>query len=112
MLARAVDRLPAPHVCGGGCWYEPKLDGYRAIALVDDDRGVWLYSRRGARFNEAYPEIVNAVYEALPAGTVVDGELVRWSLSRSRRSAHRPLRLLPAPSSACVTSRRTPRRVG
>lgn len=79
MLARAVDRMPSPAGHRGGLRYEPKMDGFRCLASVNDDRGVELLSRRGRRMNEAFPEIVSVVFDALPAGTVVDGELVRWS---------------------------------
>jgi ATP-dependent DNA ligase len=78
MLAATVDQLPAPHQCRGGCRYEPKWDGFRAIALVDEHRGVRLVSRRLKRLNGAFPEVVMAVFETLPAQTVVDGEIVRW----------------------------------
>ncbi|REF00660.1 hypothetical protein [Thermomonospora umbrina] len=64
--------------CRGGCRYEPKWDGFRAMALVDAYRGVHLASRRLARFNDAFPEIALAVHDQLPPETVVDGEIVRW----------------------------------
>lgn len=79
MLAAAVDHLPAPDGCRGGCRYEPKWDGFRAIALIDDKRDVRLFSRRLKRLNDAFPEVVTALHDTLPAATVVDGEIVRWS---------------------------------
>ncbi|MCW2902665.1 MAG: ATP-dependent ligase [Streptosporangiaceae bacterium] len=79
MLARLAERLPAPDAVRGGYRYEPKLDGYRCIVIVDDQGGVRLRSRRGARMEGAFPEIVAAAAAHLPAGTVADGELVRWS---------------------------------
>ncbi|WP_254716471.1 ATP-dependent DNA ligase [Actinomadura sp. WMMB 499] len=78
MLAAAVERLPAPGACPGGCRYEPKFDGFRAIAIVDEAGAVLLASRRGIRFNEAFPEVVAAVAELVPSATVLDGEIVRW----------------------------------
>ncbi len=45
MLATTVDRIPPPQACPGGCRYEPKFDGFRAIALVDEG-AVQLSSRR------------------------------------------------------------------
>ncbi|MFD0684968.1 ATP-dependent DNA ligase [Actinomadura fibrosa] len=78
MLAESVDHIPEPRACPGGCRYEPKFDGFRAVALVDGNGGVHLSSRRRTRFNEAFPEIVAAVFAQLPPGTVVDGEIVRW----------------------------------
>ncbi|MFI7643406.1 RNA ligase family protein [Nonomuraea sp. NPDC049400] len=79
MLARTVASFPPGEP---GTWaYEPKLDGFRCLAFVDTDRGVHLQSRRGARFNEIFPEIAWAVHQHLPARTTVDGEIVRWSSS-------------------------------
>jgi ATP-dependent DNA ligase len=77
MLAKAVDRLPEGPA--GSLLYEPKMDGFRCIASTDADRGVHLRSRHGARLNETFPEVVWAVHDHLPAATVVDGEIVRWS---------------------------------
>jgi ATP-dependent DNA ligase len=79
MLAKSVGDFP-PGRPGSLC-YEPKLDGFRALALVNSDRGVHLQSRRGARLNEVFPEAAWAVYERLPAGSILDGEIVRWSPS-------------------------------
>ncbi|RKS68654.1 ATP-dependent DNA ligase [Actinomadura pelletieri DSM 43383] len=78
MLATAIDRIPPPRSCPGGCRYEPKFDGFRAIAIVDDGGAVRLSSRRRTRLDDAFPEIVAAVRERLAPGTVVDGEIVRW----------------------------------
>ncbi|MBE1537975.1 ATP-dependent DNA ligase [Actinomadura algeriensis] len=78
MLAAPVERVPEPQACPGGCRYEPKFDGFRAIAIVDEAGGVLLASRRRTRFNEAFPEVAAAVAELVPAATVLDGEIVRW----------------------------------
>ncbi|QKG18723.1 ATP-dependent DNA ligase [Actinomadura verrucosospora] len=78
MAATAIDHIPAETACPGGCRYEPKWDGFRALAIVNEDGGVRLWSRRLKSFNDAFPEVVLAVFDALPAGTVVDGEIVRW----------------------------------
>jgi len=64
-----VAKLPdAP----GWVW-EIKLDGYRAIAVKDG--AVALFSRHKKSLGKKFPYIVEAV-AGLPAGTVVDGELV------------------------------------
>jgi len=84
MLAAPVDRLPQPGVCRGGCAYEPKFDGYRALVFVQDadalggggGGGVVVQSRRGADITSSFPDIADAAGEQLPVGTVVDGELV------------------------------------
>jgi bifunctional non-homologous end joining protein LigD/DNA ligase-1 len=54
--------------------FELKWDGFRAIALRDAS-GVRLRSRRDRVMEPRYPEAVTAL-EALPPGTVLDGELV------------------------------------
>lgn len=76
MLARSIERLPPPR--SGGWRYEPKFDGYRALATIGDDSSVLVHSRRGTPLGPAFPEIVGALYAHLPAGTVVDGEIVCW----------------------------------
>jgi len=54
--------------------YEIKLDGYRCLAGKDDS-GMNLWSRRGNSLTSQFPAIAKA-YELLPAGTLVDGEIV------------------------------------
>lgn len=54
--------------------WEIKLDGYRALA-VKLESGVTLFSRRRKSLNRQFPYIVEALAD-LPAGTVVDGEVV------------------------------------
>jgi ATP-dependent DNA ligase len=78
MLAAAVSALPEGRALPGGCWYEPKFDGYRALLLVD-----WgvarVQSRRGADLSKAFPEVAAAATAQLPADTVLDGELLIWT---------------------------------
>ena len=71
MLSRSVDALPA----SGGWVYEPKLDGFRALPAVSGFSDVRSDSRRGKALDRYFPEIIAAAY-ALPAGLVLDGELV------------------------------------
>jgi ATP-dependent DNA ligase len=74
-----LDNIPSGRP---GAWaYEPKLDGFRGVVIVDGERGVHLHSRRGARLNETFPEIAWAASAHIPAGTVLDGEIVRWGIS-------------------------------
>jgi bifunctional non-homologous end joining protein LigD len=61
-----------PH--GDGWVLEPKWDGFRAIAHVDDERPR-LFTRRGRAHHDRFPRL-NAELRELPAGTVLDGELV------------------------------------
>jgi DNA ligase D-like protein (predicted ligase) len=70
MECLATVKLPS----GTGWVWEIKLDGYRALA-VKNANGVTLFSRRAKSLNKKFPYIVEALAD-LPAGTVVDGELV------------------------------------
>lgn len=79
MLATIVDRLPAAATGGrAGLRYEPKWDGFRCIARVDEGGKVELNSRRLRSMNQPFPDIARAVADAIPPETVVDGELVCW----------------------------------
>jgi DNA ligase D-like protein (predicted ligase) len=70
MECLAVAKLPE-----GAQWlWEIKLDGYRAIA-VRSGGAVALFSRHKKSLSKKFPYIVEAL-AGLPAGTVVDGELV------------------------------------
>jgi ATP-dependent DNA ligase len=65
-LARSATELPE----GEGWLYEPKLDGFRAIAFVDGDES-YVQSRNGKPLGRYFPEL------RFPAGRyVLDGELV------------------------------------
>lgn len=66
----AVTRLPE-----GPDWsYEVKLDGYRAQAI--HGTRFRLLSRRGNDFSAQFRESNRALASAVPAGSVIDGELV------------------------------------
>jgi bifunctional non-homologous end joining protein LigD len=70
MECLSVSKLPE-----GLEWlWEIKLDGYRALA-VKSGTGVTLFSRRRKSLNRQFPYIVEPLAD-LPAGTVVDGEVV------------------------------------
>src|SRR5439155_7997405 len=70
MECLAESKLPE----GSNFVWEVKLDGYRALA-VKSGTGVTLFSRRRKSLNRQFPYIVEALAD-LPAGTVVDGEVV------------------------------------
>ena len=72
MLATARRRLD-----GEGWAFEPKLDGWRAIVHVGEER-VSVYSRPGRNVTADLPQL-GALGGAVPAGTVLDGELVAGS---------------------------------
>lgn len=68
MLARIGEPFDSPaHL------FEPKWDGVRAIAYVDE-RGLRMHGRRRRDLAARYPEL--ALLADLPRGTVLDGELV------------------------------------
>ncbi len=75
MLARLVEQIPAPDQVLGGYAYEPKWDGFRCIVLRDGDL-VELTSRMNKQLTRYFPEVVQAVREALPDRCVVDAEIV------------------------------------
>lgn len=77
MLARHVTSMPPPGALRGGCVYEPKFDGYRALLFVGED-GCRVQSRRGHDITDAFQDVADAAHEQLPAGLVLDGELVVW----------------------------------
>lgn len=69
---------PAPRYLEVDQWaLEPKLDGWRAIVHVAPG-GVSVYSRPGREMSASLPHL-GALCEAIPPGTVLDGELVAGS---------------------------------
>lgn len=71
MLAKLADAVPA----GAGWLYEPKWDGFRAIVFRSAD-DVYLQSRDLKPLDRYFPELHAALADALPAGCVLDGEIV------------------------------------
>jgi ATP-dependent DNA ligase len=67
MEARVFEEIPV-----GAYAYEPKWDGFRALAWSDVPR---LDSRNQKPLLRYFPELLPAL-QALPSGTVVDGEVV------------------------------------
>lgn len=55
--------------------YQPKWDGFRIIVFSSGDEVV-LQPRRADDLAYAFPEVVAAVRDQIPSGTVLDGELV------------------------------------
>jgi len=70
MLAKSVKAIPE-----GDYLYEPKFDGFRAIAFRDGDE-VELSSRGEKPLTRYFPEVVAALKANLPERCVVDGEVV------------------------------------
>lgn len=58
-----------------GWLFEVKWDGYRAIAEIEQEGEVRLYSRNGLSFNQRYPAILKGLHQ-LKHAAVLDGEVV------------------------------------
>jgi ATP-dependent DNA ligase len=77
-LARSRANLPD----GDGWAYEPKYDGFRAIAFVDGDE-TYLQSRNGKPLSRYFPEL-----EFPPGRYVLDGEIVASSFDTLGQRIH------------------------
>lgn len=74
-LARAVETIPAESAMPGGSVYEPKWDGYRAVIVRQGDTArIW--SKQSNDLTDRFPDVAAAALQQLPAGVVLDGELV------------------------------------
>jgi ATP-dependent DNA ligase len=80
-LAKPVRDLPRPDALPGGVLYEPKWDGYRLV-VVRSGRTTRVWSKQGRDLSDRFPDVVAAAVAQVPAGTVVDGEVVVWNGSR------------------------------
>jgi bifunctional non-homologous end joining protein LigD len=71
MLATLSEALPR-----GGEWvYEPKLDGVRVMVYAQSGT-IKLFSRNRKPLEGAYPELVDALSQAVRGDAVLDGEVV------------------------------------
>jgi ATP-dependent DNA ligase len=82
---RAAGSADLPPASAGGAIYEPKWDGFRAIAWAGDD-GVRLQSRPGRDLSGYFPELCAVLSTCLPRRVVLDGELVIWDERAGRTS--------------------------
>jgi len=71
MLAKLADELPPD----GGYLYEPKWDGFRAIVFRSAD-DVFIQSRDLRPLDRYFPELHEVFLNQLPAGCILDGEIV------------------------------------
>ena len=78
MTARPATALPEDGQDGRDISFEPKLDGWRCITFHRANGRVVLQSRRRKPLTAYFPEIAMAVGERVPAGSVLDGELVAY----------------------------------
>ena len=65
--------------------WEPKLDGYRVLAFIDEN-GVKLRSRRGLELAADFPRLVAELAQQAVDGMILDGEIVAFDATASRRS--------------------------
>lgn len=86
MAARPVPQLPDEHH-SGSLTFEPKLDGWRCLTFHRLNGRVALQSRQQKPLTPYFPEIVVAIVQQIPAGTVLDGELVVYRDGRYDFSA-------------------------
>ncbi len=97
-LARSRSALPS----GDGCAYEPKWDGFRAIAFVDGDE-VELQSRNGRDLTRYFPELHFA-----PGRYILDGEIVIHGPSGQQEFGLLGQRIHPAKSRVAMLAEKTP----
>jgi ATP-dependent DNA ligase len=71
MLGKLADELPAD----GDVLFEPKWDGFRAIVFRGSE-DVFIQSRDLRPLDRYFPELHEALFDKLPDGCVVDGEIV------------------------------------
>src|SRR4029077_20624485 len=102
MLAKLADELPP----GGDYLYEPKWDGFRAL-VFKGERDLFVQSRDSRPLDRYFPELHDALLERLPAGCVLDGEIVIATAHGLDFDALQ-LRLHPAASRAAKLARETP----
>src|SRR3954464_7432368 len=99
-LARPRKTLPT----GEGWVYEPKWDGFRALAFVDGD-DVYLQSRNGRPLSRYFPEL------RFPAGRyVLDGEIVLFDEQGRQDFDALGQRIHPAESRIAMLAEQTPTR--
>src|SRR5919202_5407145 len=97
-LSRSAKTLPL----SGGWSYEPKWDGFRALAFVDGD-DVYLQSRNGRPLTRYFPEL------RFPAGSyVMDGEIVLFDAQGRQDFDALGQRIHPAESRIRMLAEQTP----
>lgn len=102
MLATLSESLPE----GGSFLFEPKWDGFRAIVYRGESE-LYIQSRDSKPLDRYFPELHDALLERLPAGCVVDGEIVITSPKGLDFDALQ-LRLHPAASRVAKLSKEIP----
>src|SRR4051812_9091613 len=99
-LAKSAKALPT----GGGWVYEPKWDGFRAIAFVDGE-SVHLQSRNGRPLTRYFPEL-----RFPPGRYVLDGEIVQFDADGQQDFDALGQRIHPAETRIRMLAEQTPTR--
>src|SRR5258708_3078324 len=102
MLAKLADVLPPE----GDILFEPKWDGFRAIIFRGESE-VYIQTRDLKPLDRYFPELHQALLEALPPNCVLDGEIVITSPTGLDFDALQ-LRLHPAASRVAKLSKEIP----
>jgi len=102
MLAKPVGALPA----NGDFLYEPKWDGFRAIVFRGGGE-IYIQSRDLKPLDRYFPDLHDSLLRLLPAGCIVDGEIV-IATPRGLDFDALQLRLHPAESRVAKLARETP----
>ena len=81
LIAKTIEAASTGHAAA----LEPKFDGWRLIAIVGEDGECRIYNpREGNEMTGKLPAIEAALAEALPPGSVVDGEAVAFAVEEDR----------------------------
>jgi ATP-dependent DNA ligase len=102
MLATLAEALPE----GGAYLFEPKWDGFRAI-VYRGATDLYIQSRDSRPLDRYFPELHDVLLERLPAGCVVDGEIVITTPAGLDFDALQ-MRLHPAASRVAKLAKETP----
>jgi ATP-dependent DNA ligase len=102
MLAKLVAALPID----GDLMFEPKWDGFRAIVFRGSSE-VYIQSRDSKPLDRYFPDLHQSLLDLLPAGCVIDGEIVIATAHGLDFDALQ-LRLHPAQSRSIKLARETP----
>ncbi len=102
MLATLAETLPAD----GEYLFEPKWDGFRAI-VYRGASDLYIQSRDLKPLDRYFPELHDALFDRLPEGCVVDGEIV-ITTPRGLNFDLLQLRLHPAASRVKKLAQETP----
>lgn len=102
MLAKLADALPT----GESFLFEPKWDGFRAIVFRSAS-DVFIQSRDLRPLDRYFPELHDTLLATLPAGCVIDGEIV-IATSHGLDFDALQLRLHPAATRVARLAKETP----